>query len=150
MEARTNVMWAATQALSGLIGVGVPQDWATHMIGHELTGNFGVDHGRSLTIVLPAIMQVCREEKKAKLLQYAERIWNITEGSDDARIDAAIEQTKQFFSAMKTPVSLSEIDLTQTDVDTAMVSLEAHGMTKLGENGTIDLARSRQILETAL
>ncbi|WP_025564665.1 iron-containing alcohol dehydrogenase [Psychromonas sp. SP041] len=150
MEARTNVMWAATQALSGLIGVGVPQDWATHMIGHELTGNFGVDHGRSLTIVLPAVMQVCREEKKAKLLQYAERIWNITEGSDDARIDAAIEKTKAFFSAMKTPVSLSEIDLTQTDVDTAMVSLEAHGMTKLGENGTIDLARSRQILETAL
>ncbi|MDN2664333.1 iron-containing alcohol dehydrogenase [Psychromonas sp. 14N.309.X.WAT.B.A12] len=150
MEARTNVMWAATQALSGLIGVGVPQDWATHMIGHELTGNFGVDHGRSLTIVLPAIMQVCREEKKAKLLQYAERIWNITEGTDDARIDAAIEKTKAFFSAMNTPVSLSEIDLTQTDVDTAMESLEAHGMTKLGENGTIDLARSRTILETAL
>ncbi|MGO2508830.1 MAG: iron-containing alcohol dehydrogenase [Vibrio hibernica] len=150
IEARTNVMWAATQALSGLIGVGVPQDWATHMIGHELTGNFGVDHGRSLTIVLPAIMQVCRVEKKAKLLQYAERIWNITEGSDDARIDAAIERTKQFFSQMKTPVSLSEIDLGQADVDTAMSSLEAHGMTKLGENGSIDLARSRQVYETAL
>lgn len=150
IEARTNVMWAATQALSGLIGVGVPQDWATHMIGHELTGNFGVDHGRSLTIVLPAIMQVCREEKKAKLLQYAERIWNITEGSDDVRIDAAIERTKQFFSQMKTPVSLGEINLGQADVDTAMSSLEAHGMTKLGENGSIDLARSRQVYETAL
>lgn len=150
IEARTNVMWAATQALSGLIGVGVPQDWATHMIGHELTGNFGVDHGRSLTIVLPAIMQVCREEKKEKLLQYAERIWNITEGSDDVRIDAAIERTKQFFSQMKTPVSLGEIDLGQADVDTAMSSLEAHGMTKLGENGSIDLARSRQVYETAL
>ncbi|OEF23971.1 iron-containing alcohol dehydrogenase [Vibrio rumoiensis] len=150
MEARTNVMWAATQALSGLIGVGVPQDWATHMIGHELTGNFGVDHGRSLTIVLPALMQVCREEKKAKLLQYAERIWNITEGCDDARIDAAIEKTKQFFSQMNTPVSLSEIDLTAADIDTAMTSLEAHGMTKLGENGSIDLARSRKIYETAL
>ncbi|MBD1571910.1 iron-containing alcohol dehydrogenase [Vibrio sp. S17_S38] len=150
IEARTNVMWAATQALSGLIGVGVPQDWATHMIGHELTGNFGVDHGRSLTIVLPAIMQVCRVEKKEKLLQYAERIWNITEGSDDIRIDAAIEKTKQFFSQMKTPVSLGEIDLGQADVDTAMSSLEAHGMTKLGENGSIDLARSRQVYETAL
>lgn len=150
IEARTNVMWAATQALSGLIGVGVPQDWATHMIGHELTGNFGVDHGRSLTIVLPAVMNVCREEKKAKLLQYAERIWNITEGSDDARIDAAIEKTKQFFSQMKTPVSLGEIDLAQTDVDTAIASLEAHGMTKLGEHGSIDIDRSRKVLETAL
>ncbi|WP_105903507.1 iron-containing alcohol dehydrogenase [Vibrio gangliei] len=150
LEARTNVMWAATQALSGLIGVGVPQDWATHMIGHELTGNFGVDHGRSLTIVLPAVMDVCREEKKAKLLQYAERIWNITDGSDDARIDVAIEKTKQFFSQMKTPVSLSEIDLTAEDINTAMTSLEAHGMLKLGEHGSIDLARSRKILETAL
>ncbi|WP_409438939.1 iron-containing alcohol dehydrogenase [Psychromonas sp. GE-S-Ul-11] len=150
MEARTNVMWAATQALSGLIGVGVPQDWATHMIGHELTGNFGVDHGRSLTIVLPAIMQVCREEKAQKLVQYAERVWGITTGSEAERIDAAIEKTKQFFSAMNTPVTLTEIDLNQADIDTAMASLEAHGMTKLGENGTIDLSRSRQILETAL
>ncbi|MBD1576157.1 MULTISPECIES: iron-containing alcohol dehydrogenase [Vibrio] len=150
IEARTNVMWAATQALSGLIGVGVPQDWATHMIGHELTGNFGVDHGRSLTIILPAIMQVCRAEKKAKLLQYGERVWNITEGSDDARIDAIITRTKQFFIDMNTPVSLSEIDLTQADIDTAMASLEAHGMTKLGENGSIDLERSRQIYQTAL
>lgn len=149
LEARTNVMWAATQALSGLIGVGVPQDWSTHMIGHELTGNFGVDHGRSLTIVLPAVMDVCREEKKAKLLQYAERIWNITEGSEDARIDAAIAKTKQFFSQMKTPVSLSEIDLNAADIDTAMTSLEAHGMLQLGEHAAIDLARSRQILETA-
>jgi NADP-dependent alcohol dehydrogenase len=150
IEARTNVMWAATQALSGLIGVGVPHDWATHMIGHELTGNFGVDHGRSLTIVLPAVMEVCRDEKKAKLLQYAQRIWNITEGSDDARIDAAIAKTKAFFAQMKTPISLSEIDLNRADIDTAMKSLEAHGMVKLGENGTIDLARSRQVLETAL
>ena len=150
IEARTNVMWAATQALSGLIGVGVPQDWSTHMIGHEFTGNYGVDHGRSLTIVLPAVMQVCRDEKKAKLLQYAERVWNITEGTEDERIDAVIERTKAFFSEMKTPVSLTEIDLTKADIDTLMASLEAHGMVKLGENGTVDLARSRQILETAL
>jgi len=56
---------------------------------------------------------------------------------------------KAFFSAMKTPVSLTAIDLTKADINTAMASLEAHGRTKLGENGSIDLARSRQILETA-
>lgn len=150
LEARTNVMWAATQALSGLIGVGVPQDWGTHMIGHELTGNFGVDHGRSLTIILPAIMEVCRVTKKAKLLQYAERVWNITEGSEDERIDAAIAKTKQFFAHMKTPISLSEVDLTESDIDTVMASLEAHGMTKLGEHGTVELADSRRVLELAL
>ncbi|MGB2078268.1 MAG: iron-containing alcohol dehydrogenase [Vibrio sp.] len=150
LEVRANVMWSATQALSGILGLGVPQDWATHMIGHELTGNFGVDHGRSLTIILPAVMQVRREEKKAKLLQYAERIWNITEGDDDARIDAAIAKTKEFFTLMKTPVSLSEINLTQADIDTAMTSLEAHGMTALGEDGKVDLEMSRRIYQTAL
>lgn len=150
IEARTNVMWAATQALSGLIGVGVPQDWATHMIGHELTGNYGVDHGRSLTIVLPAVMQICRDKKKAKLLQYAERVWGINEGSEAQRIDSAIEKTKSFFSLMQTPVSLSEIKLTAADIDVVLSSLEAHGMTQLGEHGEIDLNKSRVILETAL
>lgn len=150
IEVRANVMWSATQALSGILGLGVPQDWATHMIGHELTGNFGVDHGRSLTIILPAVMQVRREEKKAKLLQYAERIWNITEGNDDARIDAAIAKTKEFFTTMKTPISLSEIGLGQADIDTAMKGLEAHGMTALGEDGKINLELSRKIYMTAL
>ena len=67
-------MWAATMALNGLIGAGVPQDWATHMIGHELTALHGIDHARTLAIVLPALLNE-RRPKRAKLLQYAERVW---------------------------------------------------------------------------
>ena len=89
-DVRANVMWAATQALNGLIGAGVPQDWATHMLGHELTAMHGLDHAQTLAIVLPALWNEKRDTKRAKLLQYAERVWNITEGSDDERIDAAI------------------------------------------------------------
>ena len=88
IEVRANIMWTATLAQNQLIGSGVPQDWTTHMIGHEITGYFGVDHGRTLTIVLPAVMKVRLKQKEQKLLQYAERIFGINEGSVDDRIDA--------------------------------------------------------------
>jgi NADP-dependent alcohol dehydrogenase len=87
---RANVMWSATMALNGLIGAGVPQDWATHMLGHELTALHGLDHAQTLAIVLPSLMNVKRDTKREKLLQFAERIWGINEGSEDRRIDGAI------------------------------------------------------------
>mgnify|MGYP002143930363 CR=1 FL=1 len=87
---RANLMWTATLALNGLIGAGVPQDWATHMIGHELTALYGIDHARTLAIVLPALLNERRVAKRAKLLQYAERVWGLTTGSEDERITAAI------------------------------------------------------------
>lgn len=150
MAVRSNVMWAATQALNGLIGVGVPQDWTTHMIGHELTGNYDIDHARTLSIVLPAVMQEQRGTKEAKLLQYGERIFGITEGTTDERIDAAIAQTIAFFKQMTVPTSLSDVELSSDAVDVVMASLESHGMTALGEHGKIGLAESRAILNTAL
>jgi len=90
-------MWTATLALNGLIGAGVPQDWATHLVGHELTAQYGLDHAQTLAILLPSMLHVRRDSKRAKLLQYAERVWHITEGSEDERIFAAIERTRAFF-----------------------------------------------------
>jgi NADP-dependent alcohol dehydrogenase len=81
-DARANLVWCATLALSGVVGSGVPQDWATHMIGHELTALFGIDHGQTLAIVLPSLLEVRREQKRAKLLQYAERVWHIETGGE--------------------------------------------------------------------
>lgn len=150
MDVRANVMWSATQALNGLIGVGVPQDWTTHMIGHELTGNYGIDHARTLSIVLPAVMQERRADKEAKLLQYGERIFGITEGSVDERIDAAIAQTIAFFKQMEVPTRLADVDLDASAIDTLVAGLEKHGMKALGEHGNIAIADSRAILETAL
>ena len=80
-DLRANFMWVATLALNGLIGAGVPQDWSTHMIGHELTARYDIDHARTLAVVLPASLNVRRESKRAKLLQYADRVWHITSGS---------------------------------------------------------------------
>jgi NADP-dependent alcohol dehydrogenase len=150
LEVRSNIMWSATQALNGLIGVGVPQDWTTHMIGHELTGLHGIDHARTLSIVLPAVMKNCREQKQDKLLQYGQRVFGIAEGSIDERIDAAIAQTEAFFEQMDVPTRLAHVDLKAADIDALMTSLESHGHLALGEHGDIDLARSRAILNTAL
>ncbi|AAZ27027.1 iron-containing alcohol dehydrogenase [Colwellia psychrerythraea] len=150
LEVRANIMWSATMALNGLIGAGVPQDWSTHMIGHELTGAFGIDHARTLSIVLPAVMKVRKEQKREKLLQYAARVWQITDGEDNARIDQAIRLTEEFFETMQVPTRLSHVDLGSKDIDLLIERLEQHGMTALGENDDITLAISREILSQAL
>lgn len=149
-DSRANLMWTATMALNGLIGAGVPQDWSTHLVGHELTAQFGIDHARTLAIVLPSMLQTRRASKHAKLLQYAERVWNITEGSDDARIDQAIAQTRHFFESLGVPTRLRDYQISAGDIDTLVSRLEAHGMTRLGEHQDVTLAVSRQVFEASL
>lgn len=148
-DVRANVMWAATMALNGLIGAGVPQDWATHMLGHELTAMHGLDHAQTLAVVLPSLLNIKRNEKRARLLQYAERVWNITEGSEDARIDAAIAATRDFFEQMGVPTTLSGYGLDGSSIPGLLAKLEEHGMTKLGEHKDITLDVSRKIYEAA-
>ncbi|AMO68351.1 iron-containing alcohol dehydrogenase [gamma proteobacterium BDW918] len=150
LAVRGNIMWAASLALNGLIGAGVPQDWTTHMIGHELTAAHGIDHARTLSIVLPAVLKVRRSVKRAKLLQYADRVWGIRDGDEEARIDQAIAATEAFFSAMGLPVRLAEVDLGAEHIDELLAKLTEHGMVKLGEQGEVTPLVSRQILEMAL
>lgn len=147
---RANLMWVATLALNGLIGAGVPQDWATHMIGHELTAQHGIDHARTLAIVLPSLLNVQRVDKHAKLLQYAERVWQIREGDDEQRINEAIRLTVQFFEGIGIPTRLSAYGLGADAIETLVGQLEAHGMTALGEHQNITPEVSRRILVGAL
>ena len=149
-DARANLVWCATNALNGLIGAGVPQDWTTHMIGHELTAMFGIDHGQTLAILQPAIWTVRKEQKREKLLQYAQRVWNITAGSDDERIDSAIAKTREFFCELGAPATLSECGVDEAGIDNVVKALEKHGLTALSETGDVTLAVSREILQQAL
>jgi NADP-dependent alcohol dehydrogenase len=147
--ARANLMWTATLALNGLIAAGVPSDWGTHMIGHEITAKYGIDHARTLAVVLPAMMQIRREAKHEKLLQYAKRVWDITEGSDDEIIDAAIAKTRAFFESLGLPTRLSAYDIGEDGITAIIKQLEAHGMVALGERHELTLAESRKVLEAA-
>ena len=147
---RASLVWAATLALNGLIGAGVPQDWSTHMVGHELTALHGIDHARTLAIVLPSMLHERRSQKQAKLLQYGERVWGITSGTPEERVDAAIARTREFFEAMGIPTRLSAYNLGAEAIDAVLAQLEAHGMTRLGEKRDITLEVSRRVLEGAL
>lgn len=149
-DVRANLMWTATLALNGLIGAGVPHDWATHMIGHELTALYGIDHARTLAVVLPSMMKVRKESKHAKLVQYAERVWGLTEGEEDQRIRYAIARTSKFFESMGVPTKLSAYNLGQDAVEAVLKQLEAHNMTALGEKRDVTLEVSRKVLEGAL
>ncbi|NWH06039.1 iron-containing alcohol dehydrogenase [Desulfobacter latus] len=149
-NARANLVWCSTMALNGLIGAGVPQDWATHMIGHEITALTGLDHAKTLAVIQIANWKIRRTPKKKKLLQYAERVWGIREGDDDARIDLAIEKTENFFNSLGMATRLSDYDIGADIVDKVVAALEKHGMTQLSEHGDVTLDVSRKMLEEAL
>lgn len=149
-DVRANLMWAATQALHGAVGAGVPQDWATHMIGHEITALYGLDHAQTLAVVLPNLLDVRRDVKRAKLLQYADRVWELRTGDEDARIDQAIAQTRAFFEALGVRTRLADYGIGAEAVEPIVAQLEAHRMVKLGEDRAVDLAMSRRIVEACV
>lgn len=149
-DVRANLMWAATQALHGAVGAGVPQDWATHMIGHEITSLYGLDHAQTLAVVLPNLLDVRRDVKRAKLLQYADRVWGLRAGDEDARIDQAIAHTRAFFEALGVRTRLADYGIGAEAVERIVAQLEAHRMVKLGEDRAVDLALSRRVVEACL
>lgn len=148
---RANIMWTATLAYNGLGGCGVPQDWSTHMIGHEITALYGLDHAATLAIVFPSMLKVMQEEKREKLLQYGHRVWHIDGAlSDEEKLSAAIDNTREFFEKMGLKTHFSDYNLGEGVVDRIIGSLEAHGMLKLGEKGHVTLDVVRKVLEMSL
>ena len=107
-EAASNFMWSCTMALNGLIQKGVPTDWAVHMMGHELTALYGIDHARTLAIIAPSHYRFNFEDKKEKLAQYAERVWNVTEGTLEEKAKAGIKKTEDFLHSMDIKTTLAE------------------------------------------
>lgn len=149
-DVRANLMWAATMALNGLIGVGVPQDWATHMIGHELTALYGLDHAQTLAIVLPALLQQQRQQKRQKLLQYGQRVFGLYHQDEERLIDEAISHTRAFFEHMGVPTRMSEYGIPADAVDILVEHLQQNHLVKIGEHGDITPEVVRAILRAAL
>ena len=139
-------MLSATMGLNGFIALGVRQDWATHMIGHELTALHGLTHGATLTIVLPGLWRTLKSKKQAKLLQYGERIWGITEGSEEERVNSAIEKTEAFFRSLGLPTRLGDVQIG----DDTILELEGRFNDRkvgCGAAGDVTGVLAREILE---
>ena len=149
-DAAANFMWAATMALNGLIGAGVPQDWATHQIGHELTAFYNIDHARTLAVVLPGIMQVKRDNKRAKLLQYGERVWGITSGTANERINEVIRKTVGFFESVNIPTKLSAYGIGADFIQVVCDRFTQRGFTGIGEKGDLTVEEIGEVLTLQL
>jgi NADP-dependent alcohol dehydrogenase len=148
-EACENVMWAANQALNGLIGAGVPQDWSTHMIGHAITALYGIDHARTLSMIMPSVFRYRLNAKTAMLARYARRVWKIYEADDTRAAKQAIAKTEDFMAKMGCPIKISDIDNLSIDTEALVEHLEKAGHTSLGEAQDIRPDDVRKILTMA-
>ena len=144
----SNFVWSATMALNGLIQKGVPSDWATHMIGHELTALYEIDHARTLAIIGPNLYRVMFDTKKEKLAQYGQRVWNIQGNSTEEIAEKAIEKTVEFFHkmGMKTKISENAKNIENT-ADFIVNRFEERGWKAMGEKQNITLEKVRAIVE---
>ncbi|MFB2846966.1 iron-containing alcohol dehydrogenase [Aeromonas veronii] len=149
-QVRANLMWAASLALNGLIGCGVPQDWSSHAIGHQLTALYGLDHGQSLAVVLPSLLRERASQKQDKLAQFAERVWHSTREDKALRIEEAIIRTEQFFQKMGLGTRLADYGLSESCIPAVCSNLKRVGRTALGEQQDIDPDQVARILARAL
>ncbi len=142
-------MLSATLALNDFIRMGVTQDWATHMIGHELTAIHGITHGHTLAIVMPGTLRVLKEQKHDKLLQYGERIFNITEGSENDRVDRAIEKTEEFYRSLGLTTRLTEEEIGKETIDLIVDRFNNRGVA-YGERRNVTGAVAGEILMSSI
>jgi len=148
-EIMAELMLCATMALNGFTAMGITQDWATHLIGHEISALHGVTHGQTLAIVLLGTMQVLRDQKREKLLQFGTRVFNIYEGTETQRIDRTISACEQFFCSIGLKTKLKELNI---GIDTILTIKERFLQrgTRLGECGNIDAYLAEDILRKCL
>lgn len=139
-------MLSATMGLNGFIAMGVTQDWATHMIGHELTALHGLTHGATLAIVFNGTLRTLRKQKYGKILQYGERVWNITQGSDDERIDLTIEKTEGFFRSLGLSTHLNEENIGEETIQEIERRFNERGVA-FGEAQNVTGNVAREILQ---
>lgn len=147
---RANLVWCATMGLNGLIGAGVPQDWSSHMIGHEITALFGVDHAASLAAILPALLRERLQQKREKLIQYGRRVFDL-EAEDPEQIALeAIRRTERFFESIGMATDLGAHGIGEEQLELVTEALEAHGLTNLSEHGDLGPEHVLRILQESL
>ncbi|PKN46979.1 MAG: NADH-dependent alcohol dehydrogenase [Deltaproteobacteria bacterium HGW-Deltaproteobacteria-17] len=149
LAVRGEIMWCATMALNRLVGCGVVQDWSTHLIGHALTAEAGMDHARSLTVVLPWLLRDRIETKRGKLAQLGRRVFNVNMADDHAAAGATIEAIEAFFTGLEVPVRLDPELVTEEVLQRVLGQMSVYKK-GLGENQDITPAVVERILRASL
>ena len=144
-DVRANIMWCATNALNGWLSLGVPTDWAAHVIGHELTVLYGVDHGTSLAIIEPGVWEHQRSRKKEKLIQYGARVWDINDGTEEERVGQAIEKTDTFFRSLGIGTRLRDHNIPEEACEIVAKRLAKRDL-KVGEHADLGEEAVKEIL----
>lgn len=147
-DVAANVMWAATTALNGMIGLGVPHDWATHMIGHEVTALHGLDHAQTLAVIMPGMMKIMFETKEEKIRQFAHNVLNICD--EDFSVELVIEKTENFFKSLGVKTKLSEYGIGEKDIPAIIANIAKGGEIKIGEKGLVTAEKVELILKSQL
>ncbi len=106
-DARANLMWASTLALNGLLSAGVPSDWATHRIEHEISAFYDIPHAAGLAILTSRWMDVVYLQKLDKFVKYGQRVFGIQELGEACACDA-IRATHDFFSSLGIKMNLKD------------------------------------------
>ena len=145
-NARANFFWSSTQALNGLIACGIVSDWSTHMIGHELTALYGLDHGQTLAILQPRVWENKKQEKADKLLQYGQRVFNITGKDKNDSINLAISKTEEFFHSLGIKTKLSDYNIDAKEAAERISQRFEKRGTKIGENKQVTPEDVKNIL----
>ena len=148
-QSRANFMWSASMALNGLIGAGVPQDWSTHLVGHELTALFDVSHAQSLAVILPAMLTVRMNEKSDKLEQLGIRVWQLDSNTSSIQ-EQVIEKIKQIFIHLGAKITLSELQISESDIPVIIDRLKKHHAVGIGEHNNMSLEDCERVLKAAL
>jgi NADP-dependent alcohol dehydrogenase len=143
-DTASNIMWAATCALNGMIGSGVAHDWATHAIGHEITALFGLDHAQTLVILYPGMMRTIQEAKAEKLKRFAQNVFGIKK--EEFSIDKIIQTTEEFFHSLNMKTKLSDYGIEEKDFQSIINNLAKRNEIKLGESGLVNADKVMEIL----
>lgn len=141
-----NLFWMANQALNGLIGSGVPQDWGTHFIGHELSGLYGIDHARTLAVIQPHLLRELIDEKEEKLLQMGKNVFGIETNNPEE----IIVQIENIYKSLNVNLKLSSYTDDKNLNKNVTTLLEKHGFTKFGDRESITLDVVEKILNRAI
>ena len=118
-EARSNLMWAATWALSTLVSRGKSTDWMVHMIGQSVGAYTNATHGMTLAAVSLPYYRHILPYGLAKFKRFAVNVWNIDpEGkSDKETAEAGLEAMASWMRELGLVINTSELGVTDDMIE---------------------------------